>query len=166
MSQVVAEPELMKTAAADLSTIGSTLNAVHLAAAAPTLAVLPAAADEVSASVAHLFSDYGQDYQKLAGQAAVFHDQFVQRLTASANAYASAEAVNAKLLQRSMPASSIAGAAAATPGDLLNSVASILAPWTDTVLIFAYAPLVLLFLLAILAIWAMAGPAGPMLYPL
>ena len=62
----------MAEAATDLATIGETLNAAHLTAAPPTLAVLPAAADEVSASIAHLFSGYGEKYQKLAGQAAGF----------------------------------------------------------------------------------------------
>ena len=56
MSYVIAAPEIMTEAATDLATIGSTLSAAHLAAAAPTVAVLPAAADEVSAGIAHLFS--------------------------------------------------------------------------------------------------------------
>jgi hypothetical protein len=99
MSAVIAVPELMDEAATDLATIGSNLSAAHMTAAAPTLAVLPAAADEVSKSIAHLFSGYGQEYQKLAGQAAASYEQFVQHLTASAGAYASAEAANTALLQ-------------------------------------------------------------------
>ncbi len=74
MSAVIAVPELMAGAATDLASIGSTLNAAHLTAAPPTLAVLPAAADEVSTAVAHLFSQHAQDYQALAGQATAFHD--------------------------------------------------------------------------------------------
>ena len=67
MSYVIAAPEIMR-AATDLATIGETLYAAHMTAAAPTLAAAPpAAADEVSASIAHLFSGYGQEYQKLAG---------------------------------------------------------------------------------------------------
>ena len=100
MSAVIATPDLVEAAATDLAAIGSTLNAAHMVAAAPTLSVLPAAADEVSAGIAHLMSGYAEDYQKLAGQAAAFHEQFVQHLTASAGAYASAEALNvASLLQ-------------------------------------------------------------------
>lgn len=99
MSQVTVSPDLIASAASDVSAIGSTLSAAHLAAAAPTLSLQPAAADEVSASIAHLFSGFGQDYQKLAGQADAFHEQFVQRLAASADAYARAEAANASLLQ-------------------------------------------------------------------
>jgi hypothetical protein len=75
MSLVIAAPELMADTATDLANIGSTLNAAHLAAATPTAAVVPAAADEVSVSIAHLFSLHAQDYQALAGQAAAFHEQ-------------------------------------------------------------------------------------------
>jgi hypothetical protein len=94
MSFVIASPELMTSAATDLATIGSNVNAAHLAAAAPTVAVIPAAADEVSAGVAHLFSRYAAGFQSLAGQATAFHEQFVQNLTASAHSYAATEAAN------------------------------------------------------------------------
>jgi hypothetical protein len=99
MSAVIAVPELMAEAATDMATIGSNLSAAHMTAKAVTVAVLPAAADEVSASIAHLFSGYGQDYQKLAGEAAASYEHFVQHLTASAGSYASAEAANTALLQ-------------------------------------------------------------------
>ncbi len=59
----------------------------------------PAAADEVSTGVAQLFSRCAQGYQAVAGQASAIHDQFVQRLTASATSYAGAEATNVGLLQ-------------------------------------------------------------------
>jgi hypothetical protein len=65
-----------------------------MTAATPTVAVVPAAADEVSVSIAHLFFLHAQDYQ--AGQAA-FHEQFVQHLTSSAASYSSAEAADAML---------------------------------------------------------------------
>jgi PE family len=99
MSYVIAAPEIMTAAAADLETLGSTLSAAHQAAAPSTLAVIPAAADEVSASIAHLFSQHAADYQALAGQAAAFQHQFVHNLKASAASYASAEAANTALLQ-------------------------------------------------------------------
>ncbi|MGA7055357.1 MAG: PE family protein, partial [Mycobacterium sp.] len=51
----------MTEAATDLANIGSTVNAAHMAAATPTVAVIPAAADEVSSSIAHLFSQHAQD---------------------------------------------------------------------------------------------------------
>ena len=98
MSYVIAAPEMIAAAATDLATIGSTLSAAHTAAV-PTLAVMPAGADEISVSIARLFSRYAQDYQALAGQAAPFHEQFVHHLNASAGSYASAEAANASSLQ-------------------------------------------------------------------
>ena len=91
MSYVIAAPEIMTSAATDLSNIGSSVSAAHMAAAARTLAVVPAAADEVSTGIAHLFSQHAADYQAMAAQAAAFHEQFVQNLTAGAFSYASIE---------------------------------------------------------------------------
>jgi hypothetical protein len=92
VSYVIAAPEMMTAAATDLAGIGSDLNAAHLAAAAPTVSLIPAAADEVSAAVTHLFSGYAQDFHGLVGKAATFHDQFVQTLKSGAHAYTGAEA--------------------------------------------------------------------------
>ncbi|WP_156686464.1 PE family protein [Mycobacterium sp. Marseille-P9652] len=123
MSAVMATPDLMVQAARDLASVGSTVNAAHLLAAAPTVAVLPAAADEVSAGIAHLFSGYAQDYQALAGKAAAFQDQFVQHLTASAGAYASAEAANIASLVKPLTAIATPIAAAATTAqNVLNDL--------------------------------------------
>jgi hypothetical protein len=108
MSYVIAAPEMMAEAATDLATIGSTVRAAHLAAA-PTVAVLPPAADEVSTGIAHLFSRYAQDFQKLAGHAAAFHEQIVQHLTGSAGSYAAAEAANVTLQQLLQNLTPIAG---------------------------------------------------------
>ncbi len=99
MSLLIAFPESMTAAAADLVNIGSAVSAADMAAAAPTVAVIPAAADEVSSSIAHLFSQHAQDYQALAGRAAAFQEQFVQRLTSSAGTYVSAEVANVAMLQ-------------------------------------------------------------------
>jgi PE family len=49
----------------------------------------------VSAAIASLFSGHAQAYQALGAQAAAFHEQFVQALTAGAGSYVSAEAANA-----------------------------------------------------------------------
>jgi hypothetical protein len=99
MAYVIAAPEMMTAAAADLATIGSNISAAHQVAAAPTVAVAPAAADEVSASIAHLFSQHAANYQGMAAQAAAFHAQFVQHLTAGAFSYASIEEAIASFLQ-------------------------------------------------------------------
>ncbi|RUP06470.1 MAG: PE family protein [Mycobacterium sp.] len=98
MSAVVAVPDLLAQAATQVATIGDTLGAANTTTAASTQAVLPAAADEVSAAVANLFSSFGHDYQAAAGQAAAYQQQFVQHLTAAANSYAGAEAVNVSVL--------------------------------------------------------------------
>jgi PE family len=99
MAYVVAVPEMMAALAADLAGVGSDLSTAHAAAAVPTVGLVPAAADEVSASIANLFSRYAEDYHALAGRASAFQDQFVQRLHAGACAYASTEAANATWLQ-------------------------------------------------------------------
>src|SRR5271166_2036913 len=99
MAYVIAAPEMVAAAATDLAAIGSNVSAAHEVAAAPTVAVVPAAADEVSAGIAHLFSQHAQGYQAQAAQAAALHEQFVQHLTAGAGSYAATEAANASLLQ-------------------------------------------------------------------
>jgi hypothetical protein len=98
MAYVIAAPEMMSAAATDLANIASNVNAAHMVAAAPTVAVIPAATDEVSTGIAHLFPRAAQDYQALAGKAAAFHAQFVQNLKTSAASYTSIEEAIASLL--------------------------------------------------------------------
>jgi hypothetical protein len=117
MAYVIAAPEMMTAAATDLATIASNVSAAHLVAAGPTLAVVPAAADEVSAGIAHLFSQHAQDYQALAGKAAAFPDQIVATLHANAGSYAATEAASAAALR---PA-----AAGLSLNSLLDSVQAI-----------------------------------------
>jgi hypothetical protein len=62
MSFVIAAPEFLTAAATDLANIGSTVSAASAAASAPTVAVLSAGGDEVSAAVAALFGAHGQAY--------------------------------------------------------------------------------------------------------
>src|SRR5215472_2027170 len=106
MSFVIAAPELMTSATTDLSNIGSALSAARAAAATSTTGVLTAAEDEVSAAIASLFSAHGQGFQALGAQAAAFHEQFVQALTAGAGSYAGAETANVAAFATS-PAQSI-----------------------------------------------------------
>ena len=94
MSYVIAAPELMTAAATDVAGIGSTLNVANAVAAATTTGILAATQDEVSAAIAELFSGHAQAYQARGAQAAAFHEQFVQALTAGAGSYVSAEAAN------------------------------------------------------------------------
>ncbi|WP_155772298.1 PE family protein, partial [Mycobacterium asiaticum] len=95
MSFVVALPEALNTAAADLVGLGSALGAANHTAALRTTQVVAAAQDDVSRAIAALFSAHGRGYQALAWQAARLHGQFTQALSTAAGAYAGAEAVNA-----------------------------------------------------------------------
>ncbi|WP_197516995.1 MULTISPECIES: PE family protein [unclassified Mycobacterium] len=129
---LIATPELISSAATDLGTIGANLSAAHTAAAAPTLALNPAAADEVSVTVAHLFSRHAQEYQGWAGQAAAFQEQFVQHLSAGAGSYASAEAGNAAALQPlAASAGPIANVIATVGGEIQSFLDNALASFTQ-----------------------------------
>lgn len=99
MAYVIADPEIITAAATDLATIASNVNAAHITATAPTVAVIPAAADEVSAAIASVFANHAQAFQGLAGQAAAFNDQFVQALKSGGAAYAATEATSAASLR-------------------------------------------------------------------
>jgi hypothetical protein len=121
MSYVTAAPEVIASAATDLAAIGSNLSAAHVEAAARTLAVSPAAADEVSVTIANFFSRHAAHYQAQAGQAAASQARFAQQLAAGAGSYATAEAANGALLQpAAATAESITGAISALWGDVQN----------------------------------------------
>jgi PE family len=111
MSLLVAAPQLLADAASDLAGLGSTIKTANATAAAPTTGLLPAAADEVSTEIASLFSAHGQGFQRLSAQVAAFHEQFVQSLSASANAYATAEASAVQTLRDAVnaPAKAVFG---------------------------------------------------------
>lgn len=95
MSFVTTHPEALASAAGDLQTIGVGMEAGTAAVAAATEAVVPAAADEVSALTAAQFAAHAQLYQAVAAQATAIHDQFVTTLATSAESYAATEAANA-----------------------------------------------------------------------
>ena len=102
MSYVIAAPEMLAAAAADVAGIGSSLSEANAAAATQTTGVLAAAEDEVSAAIAALFSAHSQGFQAVSAQAAAFHAQFVQTLRSSAGSYASAEAANLAALENTL----------------------------------------------------------------
>jgi hypothetical protein len=108
MTSLIAQPQLLATAAADASEISSAISAAKAAADGPTTSLAAAAQDEVSAITAKLFGAYGAEYHALLQQAGVFHDQFVATLAAAGNAYAQAEAEIAGTL-------GLTGGAAASP---------------------------------------------------
>lgn len=96
MSFLFTQPELLRSAATDLASVGAKINDATTAAATPITSVLAAGADDVSAAMAALFGAHGQAYQSLSAQAAQFHDQFVSALNSAGGAYASAEVANAQ----------------------------------------------------------------------
>ena len=98
MSYLIAAPEFLDSAATDLASIAGTVNAANASAAARTTGILAAAKDEVSAAIAALLSSHGQAYQTASAEAAAFHQQFTRMLTASAGAYAAAEAASTSRL--------------------------------------------------------------------
>jgi len=104
MSYVIAAPEMMASAATDLAGIGSDVNAAHTAAAAHTVNLLPAGADEVSAAVTRLFSQHAADFQGLAAKAAAFGDQFTQNLKAGAFSYTQLEGALTAILHGDLQA--------------------------------------------------------------
>ncbi|MGB9304274.1 MAG: PE family protein, partial [Mycobacterium sp.] len=63
MTFVIAAPEMIASAASDLSRIRSMIAAADAAAATSTTTVIAAAGDEVSAAIASLFSSNGRAYQ-------------------------------------------------------------------------------------------------------
>jgi PE family len=95
MTFVTTQPELLAAAAGHLHGIGAVVATQNAAAAAPTMGVVPAAADEVSALTATQFGAHAAMYQAVSAQAAAVHEMFVHVLGASAGSYAATEAANA-----------------------------------------------------------------------
>ena len=95
MTFVTTQPEMLTAAAGQLQEIGVAMAAQNAAAATPTVGVVPAAADEVSALTATQFSAHATTYQSVTAQAAAIHEMFVRLLGASAASYATTEAANA-----------------------------------------------------------------------
>ncbi|WP_415624238.1 PE family protein, partial [Mycobacterium intermedium] len=92
---VFVTPEVLGTVSADLNAIGSAISSANGTAARSTTSALAAAQDEVSVAISRVFEDYAGEYQALSGQAALFHERFVQTLTSGAGLYATAEAASA-----------------------------------------------------------------------
>jgi PE family len=95
MTFVTTQPEMLTSAAGQLQSVGSELAAQNAAVAGPTTAVVPAAADEVSALTAAQFASHARIYQAIGAQAEAIHHLFVNVLGASAGSYATTEAANA-----------------------------------------------------------------------
>ena len=120
MTTLLTEPQLITTAAANVTEIRSAIAAAKAAAAGPTTGMAAAAADEVSAATAKLFGTYAQAYQSVLARAGVFHEEFAAALASAGNAYAQAEAANASAISGALrtltsPIQSLLGGATAAP---------------------------------------------------
>lgn len=122
MAYLVAEPQLLWGAAADMAELGSAIRAANVAAAA---------ADEVSTAIANLFSAHGRHYQAAAAQAVEFHDRFANSLAAACKAYASADTDNAAAMSATLNAitapaqiGSVAGGASGATAETSGAAAS------------------------------------------
>ncbi len=114
MSFVTTLPEELSAAAAKLAGIGSGMAAQNAAAAAPTTAIAPAAADEVSALQATQFTAFGNLYQSVSAQAQAIHQQLANALGTNAGSYGQAETAN-QAAAGSSPLSGLFGSAASAP---------------------------------------------------
>ncbi|MCW2662867.1 MAG: hypothetical protein JWP83_4019 [Mycobacterium sp.] len=110
MTSLITQPQILTTAAADASSIGSAINDARAAAAGSTTNLAAAAEDEVSAVTAQFFGSFGQEYQALLQQATAFHGQFAAALAGAGNAYAQAEAEIAGTLGLTGAAAPVFGA--------------------------------------------------------
>ncbi len=126
MTSLITQPQLLASAAADASSIGSALDQARSAAAASTTNVVAAAEDEISSVTAQLFGAYGQEYQALLQQATTFHEGFVAALSAAGSAYTQAEAEIA---------SSLGLTGAATTNPVFAAVTQAKDPTVDAILI-------------------------------
>jgi hypothetical protein len=95
MTFVTTQPDMLAAAAGQLTGVGSELTTHNAVAMASTAAVLPAAADEVSALTAAQFASHAAMYQAVSAHAAAVHELFVTVLGASADSYGATEAANA-----------------------------------------------------------------------
>ena len=97
-SFLIAAPEALASASADLTGIGEAIREATAAAAPSTTGILPPALDEVSAAITQLFGSYGREFQSLSSQTALFHVRFLQNLQSGTSAYQAAEAANSSPL--------------------------------------------------------------------
>ncbi len=94
MSIVIARPELLAAAAAEMQSLNALVAAGNAAAAGPTTGVVPAAADVVSALTAAHFASHARLYQEVSAQAAALRDLLATTLGVSAGSYEATEAAN------------------------------------------------------------------------
>lgn len=68
VSYVFAQPPALAAAATELAGLGTAIGEAAAVAAAPTTALMTAAADEVSTAIAAFFGGFGQEFQTVSAQ--------------------------------------------------------------------------------------------------
>jgi hypothetical protein len=91
---VTALPAGLESAASGLTSIGTTVAAGNAAGAAPTLGVVPPAAEPASVLLAAAFGTHAGLYQTTQAIGSVIHAMFVATMAASSASYAGTEALN------------------------------------------------------------------------
>ncbi|WP_139836671.1 PE family protein, partial [Mycobacterium szulgai] len=91
MSYLNVTPQALTTAATDLVSIGLVLTDATAAAGVSTVGILAPGADDVSAVVASLLSDYGRSWQAVSKEAVRVHQEFVGALYGGASKYLTTE---------------------------------------------------------------------------
>jgi len=126
MSYVNTAPAAISAAATQLEGIGNSFAAESAGAAAPTTAISPAAADEVSILQSGVFSTYGQLYQTVSAQAQAIHQQFVNTLQQSSGSYQETEGINqAGTAANSLANSGVSAAADPAQGTITDAITSL-----------------------------------------
>jgi len=133
MTSLITEPQLVESAAANVTEIRSAIGVAKAAAAGPTTGVAAAAADEVSAATARLFGAYAQEYQAVLAKAAAFHEEFAAALASAGNAYTAAEAANTSTISGALggftaPVRSLLGGSSATTAGAATTATAMAQP--------------------------------------
>lgn len=92
-------PEDLITAARRLAIVESDIGAANVRAAASTTRIAAAAQDELSQSLASVFSTYGEQFHAAVEQTGILGtNRFAERMTAAASSYSGTEASNNAIL--------------------------------------------------------------------
>lgn len=135
MTGLIADPQIILSAAADVEQIGAAIRGASAAALSATPGLSAPAEDEVSMAMTKLFDSYSQAYHAAVAQAAAFHDEFTEVLAAAASAYAAVEAGNAAAMSGllgalTVPVQSLLGGCSA-PGAVRPLAAALTSTVTD-----------------------------------
>ncbi|WP_131806154.1 PE family protein, partial [Mycobacterium alsense] len=115
MSYVVVTPDALTAAAANVGTINSSLSAANAAADLPFIFVPGSAGDQVSKAIATLFTEVGEEFQKLLKEATAVAAQIEQALNQAGEAFRAAEVLSIQVLTPSLWPAAVADASGPAP---------------------------------------------------